>query len=129
MFQVVTVICMRSCELWQSYAAARPTAQVRFDARMLDAAQNSQEALAHLISREWEAGMQDRPQRPQVVIVGAGFGGLEACKVLAKVEVDVTLVATTASSHFFIRSRRRRCRLLMWPGRSAPSCAIRRTCA
>ena len=73
--------------------------------------------------------MQDRPQRPQVVIVGAGFGGLEACKVLAKVEVDVTLVATTASSHFFIRSRRRRCRLPMWPGRSAPSCAIRRTCA
>ena len=36
--------------------------------------------------------MQDRLQRPQVVIVGAGFGGLEACKVLAKVEVDVTLV-------------------------------------
>ena len=36
--------------------------------------------------------MQDRPQRPQVVIVGAGFGGLEACKVLAKVEVDMTLV-------------------------------------
>jgi NADH:ubiquinone reductase (H+-translocating) len=36
--------------------------------------------------------MQNRPQRPQVVIVGAGFGGLEASKALAKVDVDVTLV-------------------------------------
>ena len=31
-------------------------------------------------------------QRPQVVIAGAGFGGLEATKALAKVAVDVTLV-------------------------------------
>jgi NADH dehydrogenase len=36
--------------------------------------------------------MQSRSQRPQVVIVGAGFGGLEASKALAKVDVDVTLV-------------------------------------
>jgi NADH dehydrogenase len=41
--------------------------------------------------------MQSRPQRPQVVIVGAGFGGLEASKALAKVDVDVTLV--DASNH------------------------------
>lgn len=31
-------------------------------------------------------------KRPQVVIVGAGFGGLEACRALAKADVDVTLV-------------------------------------
>jgi NADH dehydrogenase len=36
--------------------------------------------------------MDSRPQRPQVVIAGAGFGGLEACKALAKAEADVTLV-------------------------------------
>ena len=30
--------------------------------------------------------------RPQVVIAGAGFGGLEASRALAKVEVDVTLI-------------------------------------
>ncbi len=30
--------------------------------------------------------------RPHVVIVGAGFGGLEATKVLANTEVDVTLI-------------------------------------
>ena len=36
--------------------------------------------------------MQERSQRPQVVIVGAGFGGLQACKALAKADVDVTLV-------------------------------------
>ena len=31
-------------------------------------------------------------QRPQVVIVGAGFGGLTAARALAKADVDVTLV-------------------------------------
>ncbi len=36
--------------------------------------------------------MQDELKRPQVVIVGAGFAGLEACRALAKVAVDVTLV-------------------------------------
>jgi len=30
--------------------------------------------------------------RPQVVIAGAGFGGLEASRALAKLEVDVTLI-------------------------------------
>ncbi len=36
--------------------------------------------------------MQSVTQRPQVVIVGAGFAGLEASKALAKTAVDVTLV-------------------------------------
>ena len=36
--------------------------------------------------------MQHSGKRPQVVIVGAGFGGLEACRALAKADVDVTLV-------------------------------------
>ena len=36
--------------------------------------------------------MPDTSQRPRVVIVGGGFGGLEASKVLANAEVDVTLV-------------------------------------
>jgi NADH dehydrogenase len=31
-------------------------------------------------------------KRPQVVIIGAGFGGLEACRALSGAEVDVTLV-------------------------------------
>ena len=34
----------------------------------------------------------DSDKRPQVVIAGAGFGGLQATKALAKVEVDVSLV-------------------------------------
>jgi len=38
--------------------------------------------------------MDDQSHRPQVVIVGAGFGGLEASKALAKAAVDVTLVDT-----------------------------------
>jgi NADH dehydrogenase len=36
--------------------------------------------------------MQRQAQRPQVVIVGAGFAGLEASKALAKTAADVTLV-------------------------------------
>ena len=36
--------------------------------------------------------MHSESQRPQVVIVGAGFAGLEASRALAKVDVDVTLV-------------------------------------
>ncbi len=39
-----------------------------------------------------EQSTQQPKQRPQVVIVGAGFGGLEACRALAGVDVDVTLV-------------------------------------
>jgi NADH:ubiquinone reductase (H+-translocating) len=42
--------------------------------------------------RPLRKSMQHPEQRPQVVIVGAGFGGLEACRALAKAEVDVTLV-------------------------------------
>src|SRR5215468_412757 len=34
----------------------------------------------------------NRPARPRVVIVGAGFGGLAAAKALAKAPVDVTVV-------------------------------------
>ena len=36
--------------------------------------------------------MQPRSQRPQVVIAGAGFAGLEASKALAAAEADITLV-------------------------------------
>jgi NADH:ubiquinone reductase (H+-translocating) len=36
--------------------------------------------------------MQQQEKRPQVVIVGAGFGGLEATRALARAAVDVTLV-------------------------------------
>ncbi|MGD0420113.1 MAG: NAD(P)/FAD-dependent oxidoreductase [Xanthobacteraceae bacterium] len=36
--------------------------------------------------------MNTQAQRPRVVIAGAGFGGLQAAKALAKVDVDVTLV-------------------------------------
>ncbi len=36
--------------------------------------------------------MPNQTQRPQVVIVGAGFAGLEASRALADVEVDVALV-------------------------------------
>ena len=76
--------------------------------------------------------MQSRPQRPQVLIVGAGFGGLEATKALARAEVDVTLVDAN-NHHCFsrssIRSQRRRSRRRMWPSRSAPSCATSRTSA
>lgn len=32
------------------------------------------------------------PARPKVVIVGAGFGGLEAAKALARAQVDVTVI-------------------------------------
>jgi NADH:ubiquinone reductase (H+-translocating) len=36
--------------------------------------------------------MPSESQRPQVVIVGAGFGGLEASRALTNVDVDVTLI-------------------------------------
>jgi len=39
-----------------------------------------------------ETVMQTKAQRPHVVIAGAGFGGLQAAKALAKVDVDITLV-------------------------------------
>src|ERR1700683_3992653 len=39
-----------------------------------------------------EQSLQHPNKRPEVVIVGAGFGGLEACRALSGAEVDVTLV-------------------------------------
>jgi NADH dehydrogenase len=34
----------------------------------------------------------DRSERPRVVIVGAGFGGLSAAKALARAPVNVTVI-------------------------------------
>jgi NADH:ubiquinone reductase (H+-translocating) len=36
--------------------------------------------------------MKDQSRRPQIVILGAGFGGLQATKALAKADVDIALV-------------------------------------
>jgi NADH dehydrogenase len=36
--------------------------------------------------------VQQNSQRPQVVVAGAGFAGLEACRALANADVDVTLL-------------------------------------
>jgi NADH:ubiquinone reductase (H+-translocating) len=40
------------------------------------------------------------PKKPQVVIVGAGFGGLEAAKKLAREDVRVTVIDRT-NYHLF----------------------------
>ncbi|MCM5680222.1 NAD(P)/FAD-dependent oxidoreductase [Schlegelella sp. S2-27] len=40
------------------------------------------------------------PQRPRVVIVGCGFGGLEATRALARTDVDITLIDRT-NHHLF----------------------------
>src|SRR6202161_1077942 len=39
-----------------------------------------------------ERSMQQPNKRPHIVIIGAGFGGLEACRALSGAEVDVTLI-------------------------------------
>ena len=39
-----------------------------------------------------EQSVQQPNKRPQVVIVGAGFGGLEVCRALSGADADVTLV-------------------------------------
>ncbi len=39
-------------------------------------------------------------RRHRVVIIGSGFGGLIAAKVLRRADVDVTLIAKT-TSHLF----------------------------
>ena len=40
------------------------------------------------------------PKRPRIVIIGAGFGGLEAAKALRNADVDVTLIDRT-NHHLF----------------------------
>jgi NADH dehydrogenase len=40
------------------------------------------------------------PPRPRVLIIGGGFGGLEAARALAKAPVDMTLVDKT-NRHLF----------------------------
>lgn len=47
-----------------------------------------------------DAGAQNAGRRHRVVIIGSGFGGLAAAQSLAKVDVDVTLVAKTGH-HLF----------------------------
>src|ERR1700728_359338 len=39
-----------------------------------------------------DSGRPPQSKRPQVVIAGAGFAGLQAAKSLAKVDVDISLV-------------------------------------
>lgn len=46
------------------------------------------------------AGTSKGGQRPRVVIVGSGFGGLFAAKHLRRSDVDVTIVAETPN-HLF----------------------------
>ena len=40
------------------------------------------------------------PKRPHIVIIGAGFGGLEAAKAMRKADVDITLIDRT-NHHLF----------------------------
>ncbi len=42
----------------------------------------------------------DSPARPRVVIVGCGFGGIEAVRALARAEVEITLIDRT-NHHLF----------------------------
>jgi NADH dehydrogenase len=44
--------------------------------------------------------VQARASRPRVVVIGGGFGGMEAVKALAGVEVDVTLI-DRSNHHLF----------------------------
>jgi NADH:ubiquinone reductase (H+-translocating) len=44
------------------------------------------------MSNRAEQSVQQPEKRPQIVIVGAGFGGLEACRALSGADADVTLV-------------------------------------
>ena len=46
------------------------------------------------------AGDKNNKPRPRVVIIGCGFGGLEATKALARDHVDITLVDRT-NHHLF----------------------------
>ena len=39
-------------------------------------------------------------KRPRIVIIGAGFGGLEAAKALRKADVDITVIDRT-NHHLF----------------------------
>lgn len=48
----------------------------------------------------WQGDVKDGSKRPRVVIVGGGFGGIEAAKALAKAPVDVTLI-DRANYHLF----------------------------
>jgi NADH dehydrogenase len=41
---------------------------------------------------KWPVPPEGWPQRPRVVIIGAGFGGLEAARALARAPVDVTVL-------------------------------------
>src|SRR3954469_21761737 len=45
-------------------------------------------------------GRAEDSRRPQVVVIGGGFGGVRAAKALARADVDVTLVDRT-NHHLF----------------------------
>jgi NADH:ubiquinone reductase (H+-translocating) len=42
----------------------------------------------------------DSKKRPRVLVVGCGFGGIEAVRALSKAEVEITLVDRT-NHHLF----------------------------
>ena len=56
--------------------------------------------------------------RPRIIIVGAGFGGLEAARALARAPADVTVI--DRHNYHLFQPRRRRCRLPISPSPSAP---------
>ena len=51
-------------------------------------------------SAQTSASSDPRSERPRVVIVGSGFGGLFAARALEKAPVEVTLIGKTAQ-HLF----------------------------
>ena len=71
------------------------------------------------------------PPRPRVVVLGAGFAGLNAALALGDMAVDVTVIDRRNHHTFqpllYQVARRRIVARPISPGPSAPFCATRRT--